>query len=113
MWGDSQFASDEEEDEREIAKTPLDHIICLVDTRANMFELNAEEHTYFSQAMQVIHRILKAKIFESDKNMVGVMLLGTKDKTNEESPHDNIFDLIALNVPNARGRCGNTALKSK
>lgn len=103
MWGDSQFASDEEEDEREIAKTPLDHIICLVDTRANMFELNAEEHTYFSQAMQVIHRILKAKIFESDKNMVGVMLLGTKDKTNEESPHDNIFDLIALNVPNARG----------
>jgi ribosomal protein S6 len=35
-----------------------------------MFETNGEGQTYFAVAMKIIHRVLRTKIIQSDKNMV-------------------------------------------
>jgi len=35
-----------------------------------MFETNANGQTYFAMAMKVIHRVLRTKIIQSDRNMV-------------------------------------------
>lgn len=43
-------------------KASLDHILCLVDARENMFEVNDEGQSYFSVALQIIHRVLRTKI---------------------------------------------------
>ena len=77
-----------------------DHIVCLVDARANMFE---EGHSQFSVALRIIHRVLKTKIVNSDKNMVGVTLFGTANKSSPDCPHDHIFDLIPLGRRCIRG----------
>jgi hypothetical protein len=74
----------------------LDHVLCLVDARQNMFEKNSDGETYFCMAMKVIHKILRTKIINSDKNLVGVTMFGTMKKTSPDSPHDHVFTLINL-----------------
>lgn len=53
--------------------------------------------------MRAIYHLLTDKIVSTDKDMVGVVLFGTMNKTSEDTPHDNVFEVIRLDLPSAEG----------
>jgi len=82
-------------------KTANDHVIVLVDCRANMFSKNEDGETHFSLAMQLAHQLLKMKVISSDKSTVGITLFGTVQKFPEDGVHDHVYELHNLDTPSA------------
>ncbi len=101
-WGGEENVSEDEESGEEEESSSLDHVICLVDSRARMFEPSASGGTPFSLALQCVERVLRARVIASDRNMTGVVLYGTANKSSLDSPHDHVFELIPLDVPSAQ-----------
>jgi len=102
-WGEGAAFSDDENAGEEEQEQTQDHVICLVDCQRAMFQpCGDEELSCFRMTSEIIENLLKKKIFESDKNKIGVVLFGSRLKS-ESSPQGHVFVLLPLETPSAQG----------
>jgi len=101
-WGELAAFSDEEDArEEEEEDMTQDHVMCLVDCQRAMFQPSGDEkRSCFGMTAAIITTLLKKKIIESDKNKVGVVLYGSRLKS-ENSPQSHVYALLPLETPSA------------
>jgi len=113
FWGDSGgFLDDLETDGTEIGggvdagksnqyEVGRDGLIFLIDATVSMFVKGEdEEGTPFQKSITCAKNVLMSKIISSDKDLVGVILFGT-EKNQNSSDFPNVYDLQALDMPDA------------
>ena len=114
FWGDSGgFLDDLETDGTEMGgadsggkasnqyEVGRDGLIFLIDATASMFvKSEDEEGTPFQKSITCAKNVLMSKIISSDKDLVGVILFGT-EKSQNSSDFPNVYDLQALDMPDA------------
>lgn len=100
-WGGGGSDAEDEEWPDEEWGSKGDHVVCLVDAHAHMFERDGQGRSFFHSALHVVHRLMRCKVIQSDKDTIGVTLFGTERKTSPDSPHEHVLTAVPLDHPNA------------